>query len=566
MNDYYFTGAGKTLVVSQNSGVLNNDTNVGSTPTVELIEKAKNGTLSSFRTDGSFIYTPSNLLVTQDSFLYRVWDGNLPGNLAKVVINVGSYPSPVFFNDSYVIPSGGTITIPGISSNDLPWSGTALLKTTYLTQLPTFRNGDFIANPDGTFTISVGTETNPKTFKYSISDAADLDNILARRDIKISISNFSGTQQTSLYTYQVPVGEVLHVSSPSTAGNSLNANLVADVTKGVLNLASDGAFTYDPNPGTGGESDTFTYLPTQGMGLTTVTISIISGNEAPVVTNSTWSVTENSSLNIVQNEGLLTNSYATDPNSDPMHVTRVRDVNFGTLTLGNDGAFTYTPETNFSGQDSFDYIVVDSLGAFSQITRANINVTLDSTNLPPQALADTATTLEDTMVSIPVLANDADPHSDILSVTSFDAISANGGSITQNGGNLEYTPALNFNGADTFTYTITDGALTDTATVTITVISVNDAPVAGADRAGVVENESVAIPVLSNDTDVENNTLEVFALGPKPDHGTAMIGNGGLIIYTPDSNYVGLDSFTYRISDGFGGTCYRGSGYYSPSD
>src|SRR6185436_9512168 len=115
---------------------------------------------------------------------------------------------------------------------------------------------------------------------------------------------------------------------------------------------------------------------------------------------------------------------------------------------------------------------------------------------------------------------------------------ASHGSAIIGAGGITYTPAANFNGADSFTYTIGDGnGGTATATVNVTVTSVNDAPAAADDAATTAEDTSVTIAVLGNDSDADGDSLVVSSVGGAS-HGSATIGAGG-ITYTPNPNYSG---------------------------
>ncbi|QOR61544.1 Ig-like domain-containing protein [Sulfurovum sp. ST-21] len=188
------------------------------------------------------------------------------------------------------------------------------------------------------------------------------------------------------------------------------------------------------------------------------------------------------------------------------------------------------------------------------VTGGRLNIAT-SINLPgnhsPVAQNDTATTLEDSSVDIAVLANDSDADGDTLSISAVTS-PANGTAII-NGTQVTYTPDSDYSGSDSFSYTVSDGiGGTATATVSVTVTAVNDAPVAQNDTATVEVNSSVIIAVLSNDSDVDGDTLSISAV-TSPANGTAII-NGTQITYTPDINYTGSDSFTYTVSDGNGGT------------
>ena len=151
-----------------------------------------------------------------------------------------------------------------------------------------------------------------------------------------------------------------------------------------------------------------------------------------------------------------------------------------------------------------------------------------------------------------VLANDTDVDGNPL--TASVVASPTHGTLTLNAnGSFTYTPAANYNGADSFTYRANDGtANSNTATVSITVNPVNDAPVAANDSYSTNEDTAltVAAPgVLGNDTDVDGNPLTASVVA-SPTHGTLTLNSNGSFTYTPTANYNGPDSFTYRANDG----------------
>jgi len=179
---------------------------------------------------------------------------------------------------------------------------------------------------------------------------------------------------------------------------------------------------------------------------------------------------------------------------------------------------------------------------------------------PPVAVDDTYSTSEDTslIISAPgVLNNDTDPNGDTLTVTSN--TNPSHGTVTQNSdGSLTYTPNANFCGVDSYTYTISDGhGGTDTATVTINVACINDQPDAQDDTYNTSEDTPLTVNpddgVLANDTDPDGDTLTVTS-NTAPGHGTVTQNSDGSLTYTPNANFCGVDSYTYTISDGHGGT------------
>ncbi|MCA9938168.1 MAG: tandem-95 repeat protein, partial [Anaerolineales bacterium] len=176
---------------------------------------------------------------------------------------------------------------------------------------------------------------------------------------------------------------------------------------------------------------------------------------------------------------------------------------------------------------------------------------INSLNDPPTAVDDSATTPEDTPITVDVLANDSDPNGDALTVSGV--TQPTHGVVVNNGADVTYTPDADYNGPDSFTYTISDGnGGTDTATVSLTIAPVNDAPVALNDSDTTLEDVPVTIDVLANDTDVDGDALTVSAM-TQPTHG-GVVNNGTDVTYTPDADYNGLDSFTYTVNDGHGGT------------
>lgn len=251
-------------------------------------------------------------------------------------------------------------------------------------------------------------------------------------------------------------------------------------------------------------------------------------------------------MTVAENGSTLIDVLANDSDSDgaldPASLTIVTAPLNGTALVVS-GQIQYTPNPGFVGSDSITYQVCDMEGACSTGT---VSITVTNTPDRPVAVDDSATTPEDTAVTLNVLANDTDPDGDPLTIS---AVSAPANGIVQNtGSTLVYTPTLNFFGQDVFTYIVSDGSLTDTATVTVTVTPVNDAPVAVDDLAITAEDTNEDIRVRANDTDVENDPLIVISVS-QPANGTTTT-NGATVLYTPNLNFDGTDIFTYTISDG----------------
>jgi len=150
-----------------------------------------------------------------------------------------------------------------------------------------------------------------------------------------------------------------------------------------------------------------------------------------------------------------------------------------------------------------------------------------------------------------VLTNDTDVDGDSLTITAV--TQGTHGSVANNGGSASYTPAHDFFGTDSFTYTISDGhGGSDTATVHVTVTNVNDPPVATADSYNMNQDATLspAAPgVLGNDTDVDGDTLHTVLVA-NVTHGMLSLNGNGSFTYTPTASFAGTDSFTYKAHDG----------------
>lgn len=172
----------------------------------------------------------------------------------------------------------------------------------------------------------------------------------------------------------------------------------------------------------------------------------------------------------------------------------------------------------------------------------------------PNVVADTATTTQGTAVTIQVLVNDSAANGGTLTISAVGKPQF--GAATTNGQTVTYTPTANFTGTDIFSYVVSDGkGGTSTGSVTIIVNGpdgANQSPTAANDSATTPSGATVLIDVLANDADANGDSLSI-SLDGQPQHGAAVVQNGK-ISYTPNPGFAGVDSFTYIVSDGKGGT------------
>jgi hypothetical protein len=332
---------------------------------------------------------------------------------------------------------------------------------------------------------------------------------------------------------------ILNQGDPATLADDVKAHLCADTTLG-YGVLSTHILPTDPR-----------YPKYFGCGVINAKKALIDDppvtgppvNRPPVAIDDSATTLINTPVAV----DVLAND--TDADNDTLTVTGTTTPAHGTAVV-QDNKVDYAPNGGYTGVDSFDYTVDDGHGGTDTGT-VNVTVTPPS-NRSPTATDDSATTAYNTPVTLDVLANDTDPDGDSLSLTGVTAPAH--GTAALNNGKVDYSPATNYYGADSFDYTISDGnGGTDTGTVNVTVLPPPDhPPVAVDDSVTTTENTPATINVVANDTDVDGDALSVSAV-EAPAHGTATIVSGK-IKYTPTTYYTGSDTFDYTVSDGRGGT------------
>jgi parallel beta-helix repeat protein len=268
----------------------------------------------------------------------------------------------------------------------------------------------------------------------------------------------------------------------------------------------------------------------------TLTINVTIANTPPVVTNTGYTITEDTILSYA-----LTGSDAEDnmltytASTLPLH---------GTLVVLSNGSFTYTPNPNYFWSDSFDYIAND--GSFDS-SPATVSLTIDSVNDAPATANDSYSLNQDTVLFIPVMNNDSDADSSSLTLTGF--TNPSNGSIVVTGTGFTYTPNSGYIGSDMFSYQIEDDTLlvSNTSNVLLNVTSTNAPPVAN--TWSFIVNEDAILTNVVTGSDPESSTL-TYVLDILPIHGNITLSATGSFTYTPNANYFGPDSFSFHVSDG----------------
>ncbi len=553
-DDAYSVTVGETLTATDD-GVLANDADDDGDPlTAAIVEQPSNGTVV-LNADGSFEYTPADGFIGDDTFTYVASDGQAESNVATVTISIAEVnAAPVAADDAYSVTAGETLTATddGVLANDADDDGDPL--TAAIVEQPS--NGTVVLNADGSFEYTPADGfIGDDTFTYVASDGQAESNVAT---VTISIAEVNAAPVAADDAYSVTAGETLTATDDGVLANDadddgdpLTAAIVAQPSNGTVVLNADGSFEYTPADGFIGD-DTFTYVASDGQAesnVATVTISIAEVNAAPVAADDAYSVTAGETLTATD-DGVLAND--ADDDGDPLTAAIVAQPSNGTVVLNADGSFEYTPADGFIGDDTFTYVASDGQ---AESNVATVTISIAEVNAAPVAADDAySVTAGETLTATDdgVLANDADDDGDPLTAAIV-AQPSNGTVVLNADGSFEYTPADGFTGDDTFTYVASDGqAESNAATVTVSVVRANAAPVAADDAYSVTAGETLTATddgVLANDADDDGDPLTA-SLVEGPAHGTLDLKADGSFVYTPEAGYTGTDRFTYIATDG----------------
>jgi VCBS repeat-containing protein len=535
---------------SVTGNVLGNDTDIDSgSLTAVLVSGPSNGNLT-LNTDGSFTYTPNANWNGTDSFTYKANDGALDSNVATVTLTVNPVTDLSAVDDSFTT-NEDTALNNNVSTNDSTTSGGSL---SYSLNLDV-SHGSLTLNNDGSFSYAPTANYNGSdSFIYTVVDVASGESDSRTVSITITPVNdapVANDDSASGNEDSVISGSVL-TNDTDVEGSALTATLVSGPANGSLVLNADGSFTYTPNANFN-DTDSFTYQANDGAldsNVATVTLTVNPVNDAPTTTPVTLApIAEDSGARLITQAELLAN--ASDIDGPGLTATGLSiNSGSGTLVDNGNGTWAYTPALNDDTSVSFGYTVTD--GSLTAAGTANLDITPvnDAPTTTPVTLAPMA---EDSGARIitqaELLANANDVDGPSLTATGL-SIASGSGSLVDNGdGTWSYTPALNDDTSVSFDYTVTDGSLTAAGTASMDITPVNDAPVANNDSASGNEDTPITGNVLGNDADVENDALAAILVSG-PANGSLTLNTDGSFNYTPNANFNGTDSFTYKANDG----------------
>ena len=408
-------------------------------------------------------------------------------------------------------------------------------------------NGTLSDNEDGTFSyIPNDNFYGNDSFVYEIKDSIGVTKIAT---VNIEVKSVNDTPTATITTATINEDSSVEIDVLSGAsdieGDELTINSVTNGVNGTSEII-EGRVVYTPNANFNG-IDTITYTITDSNGgeiTKTLNITIDAVEDVPIATVTTAITNEENFIKIDVLKG------AFDADGDELTLDLVTNGENGTSEI-IEGKILYTPNENFNGTDTITYTISDSN---SNAVTKELTINVNAVNDVPIANNDSTSTSEDNQVIINILSNDFDVE-DVLAKENITLEQPlNGSVILNDNATITYTPNENFNGTDTFIYSVEDssGAIR-TATVTVNVDSINDNPTATITTTATTdEDNSVIIDILNGATDVDGDELIIESV-TNGEHGITEVGNGEIIVYTPNENFNGTDTITYTISDGRGG-------------
>lgn len=491
--------------------------------TYAVVTAPQHGTLTG--TAPNLIYTPAANYHGPDSFTFQANDAQLDSAVATIALTIG----PV---------------------NDGPVATAQTLAATEDTPLPLTLAGTDVENAPLTFAIATPPQhgtlagTAPDltyapapdyhggdSFTFTVNDG-ELESAPATVTLDVAAVNDAPGATGQTVALPQDTSTTITLAATDLDGDALTYTIVTAPGHGTL-TGSLPNLTYTPAAGYRG-ADSLVFTASDGQltsNQATIDFSVTPVNHAPTIAAQDLTLAEDATADVILG--------ATDPDGDPISYLITASPQHGTLS-GTAPHLVYTPAADYHGTDAFTVVVTDGALSSAPVT---IGFTIQSVNDAPMAAAQSLTLAED--ASLPVTLTATDVDNDPLSYAVLTP--PQHGVLTGTAPALVYTPAANYSGPDSFTFKASDGALeSGVATVSLTVTPVNDAPVAMAQNLSVISGEAAAIVLAA--TDLDGDVLS-YALVTPPAHGT-VTGTAPNLTYTPNSGYVGADSFTFTANDG----------------
>ncbi|MFT6024077.1 MAG: Ca2+-binding RTX toxin-like protein [Ascidiaceihabitans sp.] len=529
--------------------LIGNDTDVDGDPLTlgTATVPADQGTLVD-NGDGTVTFTPADDFNGEATISYTVEDGQGGSDDGQAIVTVNAVnDGPDAVNDADVTDEDTAVTVD-LLDNDTDVEGDTLTVTGATVPAD---QGTLVDNGDGTVTFTPADNFNgTATISYSITDgnggtdtAIHEIEVAAVNDDPIAVDDIVSTDE------DVPVVIDLIGNDTDVDGDPLTlgtATVPAD--QGTLIDNGDGTVTFTPADNFNGTA-TITYTVEDGQGGSDegqAIVAVGAMDDDPTAVDDAITTDEDTAVTI----DVLFND--TDVDGDALTITGASvPADQGTVEIvGNE--LVFTPADDFNGEATITYAISDGNGGTDT---AEVAVTVTPVNDGPVAVDDIETTDEDQPVIVDLVGNDTDVDGDPLTIGVV-SVPADQGTVIDNGdGTVTFTPADNFNGPATITYTVVDGqGGSDEGQAVVSVGAVNDGPVAVDDADVTDEDTAITVDLLDNDTDADGDALSVINATVPADQGTLVDNGDGTVTFTPAENFNGDATISYEVSDGNGGT------------
>jgi len=470
-------------------------------------------------------YTPELNFNGADSFVFVVNDGQVSSTPAVVEISISAINDAPVANAQSIATQQDTPVAIALSGFDV--DGDLLSFSVIEEPLNGALSG---TAPDLVYTPVVGF-IGEEAFSYVVSDG-ELTSESSQVVVSVSRTNHQPVADGKLIetTEDMSIGIILSASDPDS--DPITFRILTPPAHGSLSGTAPDLF-YSPEENFNG-SDSFTFVANDGLvdsATATVGISITAVNDAPVISNQVVSVAEDASVAITLN--------GSDVDGDAITFSVTTSPVYGELS-GSLPILIYTPSENINGVDSLTFTASDGL---AESAVATVDITITPVNDLPTADSQSLATDEDTTLEVSLSGSDIDGDALSFIVT----VQPQNGTLSGPLPSLIYTPNVNFNGQDSFSFVANDGSgNSQEASVTIETTPINDQPTVVEQAITVMQDMDVDITLMGEDIDGDEIT---FSIIEGPVNGT-LSGQLPDLVYTPLSGFVGSDSFTYQASDG----------------
>ncbi len=533
---------------------------------VRIVGQPTNGTVS-VRLDGTVDYTHDGSQTVADSFMYTIEDfAGASSNVANVDLTINAVAAvntpPTAIDDVGSADEGATGNID-LASNDTDPDDGVDPSQIVITSLPVYGIVQVVGDGTVDYTHD-GSETIADSFAYTIDDFSGAPSNAATVAVTIDPVNDAPVANDDAGFVDEGLAATFDLSGNDTDDDDgidpTGIVIAVPPANGAVVINGDGTVDY-LHDGSETVVDAFAYTISDLSGavsnVAVVDVTIGAVNNAPTAVDDNGLTIEGGGVTV----DLAANDIDPDDGIDVTSISIITPPTNGALVDNGDGSFDYTHNGSETSVDVFSYTIDDLSGLTSNIATVTINIS--PVNSPPIANDDAANLDEGALEIIDVAANDTDLDSS-LNLASIQVVTPpiNGTYVVNGDGTVSYTHDDSNSVLDSFTYTIEDafGALSNQATVSLTINSVNDAPVANDDFGNVDEGSATNVNLAINDTDVDG-TIDVgsVVITTPPTAGTVVVQFNGTMDYFHDGSEGAVDVFGYTIDDNLGATSNEGT-------